>query len=315
VITYRTFLNSDTPRLVEIWNASLTGRGAAELQTPAWLEYFLFSKPYFDPAGLIVACEEERPVGFAQAGFAASDNEKALDRGVGIICLLAVHPTQQRKKIGSALLERCESYLRQHGAQQVLAGPLTPLNPFTFGLYGGCSSVGFLQSDAAAGPFLQQRGYQAVRSCLLFQHSLKQLPVVADGRFAAHRLRYEIHAGPTRCGSWWVECTVGPIELHEYRLVDKLTRRTVARLVAWEMETFSSRWQEHAIGVLRLEVQLELRRQGLAKFLLAQIMHHLHDQYFSMMEIPIAADNEPGLALLERLGFQQVDTGHHYRKV
>src|SRR5205085_1066441 len=159
----------------------------------------------------------------------------------------------------------------------------------------------------------ERHGYQLDKSCLVYQRSLKQPPAVVDGRFAAHRIRYEIHAGPCRHCTWWVECVAGPVELHEYRLVDKLTRRTAAHLIGWQMETFAPRWQEQGVGLLRMEVLPELRRQGLGKFLLAQVMHHLHDQFFTLVEVPVLQDTDTPL-LLEGLGFQKVDVGHRYRK-
>src|SRR5262249_49990507 len=65
VIEYRTFLNPDPPALVEVWNGSFTGRGAVSLRLATLLEFFIFSKPYFDPEGLVVAAPAGRPPAFA----------------------------------------------------------------------------------------------------------------------------------------------------------------------------------------------------------------------------------------------------------
>ena len=51
----------------------------------------------------------------------------------------------------------------------------------------------------------------------------------------------------------------------------------------------------------------------LGKFLLTQVMHHLHDQFFTLVEVPVLQDTDTPL-LLERLGFQKVDVGHRYSK-
>ncbi len=315
MIHYRTFRNGDPPGLVEVWNAAFAGRGAVRLQSPSWLEYFLFSKPYFDPEGLLVACVENRVVGFALAGFGPNDTESALDPHSGVLCLLAVLPTHRGQGIGSELLRRAETYLRSRGSQELFAGPTYPLNPYTFGLYGGSVSPGFLDSDPQARPFLEHRGYALANTSLVLQRSLQQALSVSDGRFAAHRLRYEVHAGPFLGTTWWQECVLGPVELHEYRLQDKLTGRTAARALMWEMEVYTQRWNEHAIGISDIVVPAELRRQGLAKFLLAQILRYLHDQFFSVVEIQAPADNTAAVNLLRGLGFESVDAGHLYRKV
>src|SRR4051794_15510490 len=69
VIHYRTFRNPDPPALLEVWNACCTSRGAAPFRVTTLLEYFTFAKPYFDPAGMILAVEDGKVVGFVHAGF------------------------------------------------------------------------------------------------------------------------------------------------------------------------------------------------------------------------------------------------------
>jgi ribosomal protein S18 acetylase RimI-like enzyme len=173
--------------------------------------------------------------------------------------------------------------------------------------------VGFLESDPAATPFLEKRGYRRQRAVFVFQRSLDRAFAVSDARFPAHRNRYEIHAGPYHGATWWQESVLGPIELHEYRLAEKSTGKVVARATVWEMETYRSRWNEHAIGITDLQVIPELRRQGLAKFLLAQALRHLQEQFFTLIEMQVPADNPAALGLVKGMGFAQVDVGHLYR--
>ena len=114
--------------------------------------------------------------------------------------------------------------------------------------------------------------------------------------------------------SWWHEAVLGPVELLDFRMRDKTTHRVLARATLWEMDTFNARWNEHAIGFVDLEVDAETRRQGLARFLLAQLMRHFQDQFFSLVESQVPEDNAPCLQLLRGLGFQQVDAGRQFRK-
>src|SRR5947209_785586 len=75
VIEYRTFHNDDPPGLIEIWNEALVGRGAAQLRNSTAFERHALAKPYFDPAGLIVAVDGNTRVGFAHAGFGPNQRE------------------------------------------------------------------------------------------------------------------------------------------------------------------------------------------------------------------------------------------------
>lgn len=314
MIQYRIFRNTDPPALAKLWNICFTQRGSIGLRGTILLEYFLFAKPYFDPASLTLACAENEPVGFALSGFGPNPKGDALDRTIGVICLIGVQPTYRRQGIGTELLRRSEAYLQERGAKRIYAGPLTPLNPYTFALYGGSDSPGFLDSDTLARPFFEKHGYVLDRSCQVLQRPLDTPVVSNDGRFPALRQQIEILGGPYRETTWWQECVLGPIELHDYRLRDRKTQQLVAKANLWEMETFSMRWNEHAIGFVNVEVVPELRRQGLAKFLLTQLLRHLQDQFFSLAEMHVPTDNTPALQLARGLGFQPIDTGRQFRK-
>src|SRR5262245_7375239 len=172
VIHFRTFRNDDPPGLLRTWNEAAAGRGTAPLRNTTVLEYLILSKPYFDPSGLHVATDEEAIVGWALAGFGPDSTETGLDYSRGVICVLSVRPSHRGRRIGSELLRRSGDYLRQRGASEVFAGPMAPLNPFTFGVYGGSQSPGVLESDRTLGPFLERRGYRIADTQLVLQRHL-----------------------------------------------------------------------------------------------------------------------------------------------
>jgi hypothetical protein len=55
---YRAFRNTDPPQLAEIWRSQPPSRGLMQPMSVAILEHYVFSKPTFDSAGLIVAQSE-----------------------------------------------------------------------------------------------------------------------------------------------------------------------------------------------------------------------------------------------------------------
>jgi ribosomal protein S18 acetylase RimI-like enzyme len=315
VVHYRNFRNDDPPGLVAVWNEAFTARGAVRLRHSSPLENYVFAKPYFDPAGLIVAVEDDVPVGFAHAGFGPNRESTALDRSAGLTCLIGVRPSHRRRGIGSELLRRCEDYLRSQGVQALLAGPMAPYSPFYFGLYGGSDLPGFLGSDAEADPFLLRHGYHVQQACIAFQRGLSQPVNIVDGRFPGFRKRFEVRIVP-RSGraTWWEESTLGPVEVVEFHLQDKTTNQVVAQTAVWEMDLFSWRWSQPTVGILEVKVLPEFRRQGLAKFLIAQILRYLQEQYFGLTEVQVPDPNEAAIQLFLSLGFHQVDVGRLYRK-
>jgi ribosomal protein S18 acetylase RimI-like enzyme len=314
VIHYRPFRNTDPPLVVEVWNASLTGQRTVPLANTTILEYFTLAKPFFDPAGMIFALEDDKPVGVVHAGFAANAAGTALDLSVGVICLLAVIPSHRDQGIGSELLRRIEEYLKSKGAKEILVGPYAPDNPFLFGLYGGCNSPGVLAREPLAGPFLEKRGYQAARSCGLFQRELDRLYLPNDPRTQTIRQSFDIVAMPYGHAGWWRECVLGPIEAVVYQLQEKPGQHAIGQAILWDMDPFSQMWGETCVGLIDIEVVPGFRRQGLGRYLLSQVLRHLRQQTFHLFEARADLGNEPLLNLLRSMGFQQVETGRCYRR-
>jgi ribosomal protein S18 acetylase RimI-like enzyme len=315
VIHYRGFRNPDPPLLAEVWNACMPGRRSVPLRVGSLtlLEYFTFAKLYFDPAGLIFALDGDRPAGVVHAGFGGAAGFAA-DPSVGVVCLLGVMPSHRRTGIGSELLRRAEDYLRRHGAKELLVGAMAPRNPFLFGLYGGCDSPGVLSSEQAAQPFLEKHGYTVARSCGIYRRSLDRPAGPPDPRSGGIRQRYDVLAVPYSKGGFWRESVLGPVEAVEYRLQDKHDGQVVARAVVWDMETFTQAWGETCVGILDIEVLPALRRKGLAKHLLGQMVRHLRQQQFQFLEAQVDLESTALLGLLGGLDFRQVESGHCYRR-
>ena len=73
MILYRHFINTDPPLIVSVWNRQKALDGQISELTALMCEKHLFSKPYFDPAGLILAFRQlddrVEIAGFVHAGF------------------------------------------------------------------------------------------------------------------------------------------------------------------------------------------------------------------------------------------------------
>jgi ribosomal protein S18 acetylase RimI-like enzyme len=315
---YRPFRNTDPPALMEVWNEGLAGtRGAFRLRSPSAFDRWLLCKPYFDPAGLIVACDPEqdnKTVGFALGGFGPTEDRSGLDTG-GVVCAVVVRPSHRRRGIGRELLRRSEGYLTARGADVVVFGSQRPYNPFLFGLYGGANSPGVLASEPTADPFLTAMGYRRAEEHVIFQRNLETPVEVADGRFVGLRRRYDIQmVRPTVSQNWWEECQWGTLEPTEFRVIDKMTGTPAGRLVNWDLEGFSASWNRPATGIFDVEIRAHVRRQGLAKFLLANVLKLLQEQFYAVAELQVWGDDPAGIGICKALGFEQVDAGYRYRK-
>ncbi|MCI0682806.1 MAG: GNAT family N-acetyltransferase [Gemmataceae bacterium] len=306
----RSFRNTDPPRLVEVWNQAFPGRGAVHLRNSTPLERFVLAKLYFDPAGLILAEDAGRCVGFVHS--AVVDPGQGPKQGV--ICMLGILPSHRGRGIGRELLRRTEQHLLERGAEIFLAGGYDRSNPFYFGVYGGANCPGFLQSNPEAEAFFVKHGYRTQQTVLILQRQLDVPLRVSDPRFGALRNQYQIAMrSPRRLKDWWQECTVGVVEPLEFVLTDR-AGAVKARALAWEMEGFSARWGWPAVGVIDFEVDPPERRLGLGKYLLSAILKQLQEQYFQTVEVQIDEANKSAINFLSPLGFEQVDLGRVFAK-
>lgn len=312
MVDYRTFRNFDPPRLVAVWNETLGQRGTPRLLNNSLIEKYVFAKPIFDPKGLFVAESNGAVVGFAHA---AMSRNPFNTQAVGVTSLIGVRTAHQRKGIGAELLQRCEGYLRENGAEILHAGGHWPNNPFYMGLYGGSESPGFLVSDPFAEPFFTKHGYKVDQKIVVLQRKLDQPMKMFDPRFVPLRNRYELQFGsPRRLLSNWHEYVHGYVDPLQFVLNDRQTGSWVARTLVWEMEAHSVHWRRPTVGVFDFEVNPPYRRQAVGRYFLSLIMKYIQEQFFTLVEIQLEETNQAGLDFLHSLDFEPVDSGQVYAK-
>ena len=146
-IHFRHFRNSDPPALVAVWQSRTGQPGLNPTVGIEIFEQFVLAKTYFDPEGLILACDGDHVLGFAHASFGANDAEDGISTEFGTTALLVVRPDCDEAQVAAGLLEQSEAYLRQRGAKVIYGGGIRPLNGFYLGLYGGSELPGVLESD------------------------------------------------------------------------------------------------------------------------------------------------------------------------
>ena len=112
------------------------------------LEQFVFSKPYFDPDGLIVALDDQT-AGRLRPRLVRTERgaNRPWIRQLGTTQLLMLRPEHRDAGLADELLARSEGYLRDRGAKVLYGGGIKPLDGFYLGLYGGSELPGVLVTD------------------------------------------------------------------------------------------------------------------------------------------------------------------------
>ena len=279
------------------------------------LEQFVFSKPYFDPAGLIVALRDGRPVGFAHAGFGPNDDGTALATEMGTTYLLMLDGAVDDTGLADELLARSEAYLRERGATVIYGGGIRPLNGFYLGLYGGSELPGVLDTDQVFADACRRNGYRQIDRVMIVRRNLSDFrPTLSREQ---RQLRRTVASGESYCppsNNWWEATTTGMFEQLDFYVQAVDGGLLLGRVSFWDVEPLSTGWGVPTAGMFDLEVVPLWRRKGLATFLLSEAFVRLKNRGIVMVEAQTMQGNLPALAMYATLGFETVGHGDVFRK-
>ena len=315
MIEYRCFRNDDPPRLADVWRAADLGPAAMQPMTSALLEACVFSKPYFDRAGLVVAVDGERVVGFAHAGFGPNADLSAIDHAAGTTMLVVTVPHEDEPAVADGLLARCEDYLRVRGVAAPRGGGTPTLGGFYLGLYGGSNLPGILDSSPRMQAVFRRAGYAEAERIAVLRRSL------AGFRPPVNRLQMAIRRAttlrvidePSR-RTWWEAAATTGIALRRYELRNA-TEELLGSASFWDMQPLAAAWGVTATGLLHVDIEGPRRRQGLASYLVAEALHDLAEEGVTLVETQVAESNAAAVNLFEKLGFAIAERGSVFTRL
>ncbi|HEY2147640.1 MAG TPA: GNAT family N-acetyltransferase [Pirellulales bacterium] len=315
MIRYRSFLNDDPPRLAEIWRGCAGRPGLAQPISTTMFDLVVLAKPYFDREGLILALDDERPVGFVHAGFGPNEDESGLSTEMGTTVLLLVvgHPEEQT--IAAELLARSEEYLRRRGAKVLYGGGIRPLNPFYVGLYGGSELPGILDSEPQTQALFREHDYREIDRTIVLHRELMGFRPPVDRQQMQIRRNTDVEVlDDPRPRTWWEACIMSPFDRTVFQLRPRGGAAAVASATFWIMEPFAAARGVRTSGLIDVQVEPAERKKGLATYLVAESLRQLSEQGFAQAEVQTMQANTAALRMYRKLGFQQVDSGAVFRK-
>jgi len=314
VISYRPFLNFDSPHLVTIWRQQPAYRGLFRSLTRDLLDYQVFAKPYFESEGLIFAFEDagsdqaSKPLGFVHAGFAPNRQLSDLDLENGVIAQLKVVPSPYQQQVAGQLIQQAIQYLRARGALRVHAGSMFPHSPFYLGLYGGSRVPGILEQDSLARESLLAAGFQDDDVVLLLERPLGNFRPPVDRLQLAHRRQFEVQAiADPMEANWWECCQFSMAEREKFNLTPKNDPGTTIGSVAfWDMQPLASEVGGSARGLYDLHINDRQRREGIATFLVSEALKQLSQHGVGRVEVQVRESDPAAIGLFRKLGFAEI---------
>ncbi len=315
MIHFRTFRNTDPPAIATLWRSRAGQPGLTQPVSVDLIEQLVFSKLYFDPRGLILAFDDDRPVGFAHAGFGPNEARNAIDEQMGVTCMIVLHPEHAAAEVAGGLLTHCEQYLRARGAKVLYGGGIEPLNPFYTGMYGGSTLPGILESDQELCRLFLAHEYREIDHTELLRRDLTRFEVPFDRRQMQLRRQMIVEVSSDAIAhDWWEACTLGDFDLTRFDVVPRVGGPPVATATFRAMEPIGSGGVGRRTGLVGLFVDPALRRRGLAVFLLSEAFRQFNRQGITVVESQTMQHNAHALGVYQKLGFERVDRGVVYRK-
>jgi len=315
MLRFRAFRNTDPPRVAEIWRSRARDPHLLQPISVDLLEQLIFGKLHFDYAGMILAMEEDRPVGFAHASFGPDAKRHRISTETGVTCVIVVRPDCDQHAVAEELLDRCEAYLRGQGAKVLYGGGFGPVSPFYLGLYGGCELPGVLASDEVSRRLFAAHGYAEVDRALRFRQDLGAFRGPQDRRQMQCRRRLLVQVimdPPAR--DRWEACTAGDFDGTRFELVPRGGGAPLAYALVRAMEWGSPARSGRTAGLVDLFVDPEWRRQGLATHLICESFRILAGQGTTLAEAQALQTDLPMVGLYQKLGFEQYGEGIVFRK-
>ncbi len=316
MLRYRSFRNMDSPAIADVWRSRAPRQGLLQPISVGLLEQFVFGKIHFDPKGLILAFDDDLPVGFAHAGFGPDRAMNWIDTALGVICLVVVRPDCPENEVARELLARSEEYLVGRGATVLQGGGLLPVCPFYLGLYGGSEPPGVLDSDLVARTAFESAGYEPSARTAVFQRDVANFGPAVDRRLRKLQRRTTIHTEVgLKSRNRWEARTAGDFDLTRFELLPHDGRQPIAHATVRSMESISPRYSGRVVGLIEIHVDPEHRRQGIGAFLLSEVFRSLAREGVVAVQTQTLVDNQAGIGLLKKLGLIQIDHGVIFRKI
>ena len=311
----RAFRNYDIPHIVSLWNRCMPDEHCTRPLTSEAFERLILGKLYFDRDGLLVAERQDALVGLAHGGVGPDGEQTGLDEDFGTLSILMVDPAHRRRGLGRRLLEAVEAYLRSRGTVTVYGLGMWPVSPFYVGLYGGSEMPGVLSSNTAMRALLENTGYKPAAESVVMRRNMDEPTHVSDTRFRHLRRQYQVAVSADASDrTWWWQQVYGCFEGERILLRDTQSGRAVASAYYWDMAEFARARPGPMVGVIDVRVDQSHRRQGLARFLMTQLLSRLLGYYVSTVEVVTMQTNQAAQNLYTGLGFQIVERGTTFRR-
>ena len=319
MLTVRSFRNEDPPRLLKLWRHTQRCRTQFSL-LPALslnqLQTQILGLPMFENRSIMLAFEDDMPVGYIHTAFVPTRDGYSFDHTTGQICFLCVDSTYPGAAGAAAALIRAgEDHLWRLGARTIFGGSPSPSVPFYTAFYSGGEAVGILHSDEIVVNAFHKANYHIHQATSWFHLDFRNYTPVITAETVGHYGTIDIEISEvTRAKTWWEGCTFVNGIWFDAKAVFTQTNRLVARLrtrVTYpDAENFSTMYGKTWLAsLMELRIHPEFSDKGVEKYLLGELLQYLAAQNQIARVEAHTAEGTPLFALLRSQSWKEWDSG------
>ena len=270
---------------------------------------------------IILAFDEDIPVGYVHTTLAPADDGHSFDLTTGQICFLCVDTKcPDAPGVAATLIRAGEDYLSGLGAHKIYGGSPSPSAPFYTGFYSGGEAIGILHSDKTIINAFHEANYQVHQKTTWFHFDLQNYApdITMEMVDFYTELAVTIQEIPV-AKTWWEGCgqTTGIwFDIMAYQVQ---ANRAVARLrlrVSYPdteniLAMYGGTW---LASLMELRVHPNFTDISVAKYLLGEAVRYLATQNHVVQIEAHAAEGSPLFTLLHSQSWQVRDRGSVFVK-
>ena len=324
MLTIRPFRNEDPPKLLDIWqqNRRDPQRTRYIAMSLADLDAGPLGIPFFDRHCLQLAFDDERPVGFAQVGFAQNPDGSSLSSEVGHIVIVVVVPDcPEPIAVCKELVQACENVLIVGGVREIFGGSPRPSLPYYLGLYGGAEPISIFDADVPVIEAFRQLNYEVHQNTRRFERDLTnyQARILPGDLHWRNKIQFQIDDFPP-AKHWLDAIALAHCEWLEFTAFQMENAQAVARVrIRLSLpgpdkvqRVYDGNWNA---AIMDIRIHPDFQRKGLGAFTLGEILRFLaKENRVARIEAHID-DSCSGLyGLLRSLDWREVETGTIFTK-
>ncbi len=314
VWSIRSFLNTDTPWLAQLWSAHHAAAHSPSTCSVSVWDQCILSKPYFDRDELAVAVDtQNRVVGFIH--FGTGGQSRTLRGAPALIHKLCIAPQDNEDELAHRLLVHALEQLGNSGATDCYALGSYERHAFYLGVSDGDNLMGVVARDHRTLRWLDAAGFQPLRPTECWEIDLQSYRQPMDRNQIGVRRTCSIgRVLDDNDQPWWQSAVLGHCEQVRFHLMLRSPSRVEFEMMFWYPDPSIHGVDSNVVRLWLSDVPEGDEARERFLYLLAESLRQLQQERKRLVRTFASADQQPTISLLQRLGFRSADHGLVYAR-